>query len=66
LTVWLSITPALGLASRPTRSRSIIRAMSWMVWNSISRTKWRNHQYTVCQGGKSFGSMRQPPPDRVM
>ncbi len=29
-------------------------------------TKRRNHQYTVCQGGKSFGSVRKPPPERVM
>jgi hypothetical protein len=26
----------------------------------------RNHQYTFCQGGKSLGSIRQPPPERAM
>ena len=40
--------------------------MSWMVRNSISRTNRRNHEYTVCRGGNSFGSMRRPPPERVV
>ena len=35
-TDWLSITPAVGLAARPDRSRSIISATSWMVRNSSS------------------------------
>jgi hypothetical protein len=42
-TVWLSTTPAVGLASRPTRSRSIISAMSWMVRNRSSQTNRGNH-----------------------
>lgn len=39
-----SITPALGLASRPTCARSVISARSWMVQSRSSRTKRRNHQ----------------------
>jgi hypothetical protein len=31
LTDWLSMTPPVGLASRPTRSRSSISATSWIV-----------------------------------
>lgn len=40
--------------------------MSWIVWNRKRRISRRNHQYTVCHGGKSFGSIRQPPPERAM
>ena len=57
---------------RPARSRfapgSGIGAMSRRVRNGIGRTNRRNRRYTVCRGGKSFGSIRQwqPPPARAI
>jgi hypothetical protein len=36
-----------------------------MIRSSRCRTKERNHQQTVCQGGKSFGNIRQTSPERA-
>ncbi|MBP2315696.1 hypothetical protein J2852_005055 [Azospirillum soli] len=36
-----------------------------MMRHRSRRTKRRNHQYTVCQGGTLLGSMRQPRPVRA-
>ena len=52
---------------RRLRSRCLRkRARSWRARNGIGRAKRRNCRCTVCQGGKSFGSIRQPPPVRAM
>lgn len=66
LTVSLSTTPTLGLAKRPTRAPSIIKAKTCIARNKVSRTKRRNHQCTACQGGMSLGNMRRPPPELQM
>lgn len=59
LTGWLSrIPPPLGLASRPARLRSTMRARSWIV-------RSRNNRNTVCHGGKFTSSIRQPHPVRA-
>ena len=58
LTLWVSTTAALGLGSRPSRSRSI--TTRW--WRIASHTpavaKARTYSYTVRQGGKAGGGGR--------
>jgi len=64
LTLWLSITPAVGLASRPARSRSSITRW-WLSVSQVPSSRNRaNQRYAVDEGGKSLGSRLQAIPPR--
>jgi hypothetical protein len=64
LTDWLSMIAALGLASRPTRSRSAVTKAWLMVSNRPLSRQAANQRYTVGQGGRSVGISRQGMPPR--
>jgi len=65
-TLRLSITPAVGLASRPSSSRPAITRWSLTVRdNPLSRQSWKQ-RCTVEGGGKSFGSIRHWQPAETM
>ena len=55
---------ALGLASRPTRSRSAMTSRWFMVSNRPMSRHAANQRYTVVRGGNSCGSSRQGTPPR--
>src|SRR3954467_15958970 len=55
---------ALGLASRPTRSRSAVTKAWLMVSNRPLSRQAANQRYTVGQGGRSVGISRQGMPPR--
>lgn len=60
LTVWLSIIPALGLASRSARSRSSIRA-------TVDLAKQHQpYKAGTTNRPSALGSRRQPPPVRII
>jgi hypothetical protein len=57
-TDWLSITPADGLASRPSASRVSINS-SWLIEAQSPHARQRKKKCcTVVKGGKSFGRSR--------
>jgi hypothetical protein len=60
-----SIRPALGSALRPSASRTLSRSASWTRSTVPSSCHQVKYQYTVGQGGKSFGSCRQAHPVRT-
>ena len=64
LTDWLSMMAALGSASLPSASRTSGRNSSWTRFHVPSTVHPRKYLYTVCQGGRSFGSIRQEHPLR--
>jgi hypothetical protein len=64
-TDWESIRPALGSASRPSASRTLLRRASWIRSTAPSSCHHVKYQYTVGHGAKSFGSCRQAHPVRT-
>ena len=58
LTLWVSMITALGLGSRPSRSRSIITRWWRMLSHTPASAKARMYPYTVRQGGKAGGGGR--------
>jgi hypothetical protein len=60
-----SISPALGSEFRPSASRTRPRRTSWTCSTVPSSCHQVKYQYTVGQGGKSFGSCRQAHPVRT-
>jgi hypothetical protein len=54
-----TIRPALGPALRPSVSRTLSRSASSTRSTVSPPSHQVKYQYTVCQGGKSFGSCRQ-------
>ena len=63
-TDWLSMIAALGPGSRPSASRTIGRSVSWTRSQVPSSDHRRKYLYNVCQGGKSWGAIRQGQPAR--
>lgn len=66
LTLWLSMTPADGLASRPSRSRAAMTSSLLMARSNPSSRQRQQYFYTVENGGKSFDKRRHAPPDDAM
>ena len=65
LTLWESISPALGSGLRPSCTRSWARTTGRIFSVTRACSHWLKYQYTVCQGGKSAGSCRHEHPART-
>ena len=63
-TLWLSMMAALGVRSLPSTSRTSGRRVSWTFAHVPSSVHLRKYLYTVCQEGRSCGSIRQAHPVR--
>ena len=63
-TLWLSMMAALGAEFRPSASRTMGRSASWTRSQVPSTDHRRKYLYKVCQGGKSWGAIRQGQPAR--
>ena len=63
-TDWLSMMAALGVASRPSASRTRRRNASSTRSQVPSLRHFRKYHQTVPQGGRSWGMMRQVMPSR--
>ena len=63
-TDWLSMIAALGVASRPSASRTLGRSASSMYSQVPSPRHLRKYHQTVPQGGRSWGTIRQGTPPR--
>ncbi len=64
LTDWLSIMAALGVGSLPSVCRTFGRRVSWIRSHVPSLVHLRKYLYTVPQGGRSCGTIRQGHPAR--
>ena len=62
LTDWLLMTPADGLASRPSRSRAAMTSSLLIARNNPSSRQRQKYFCTVENGGKSFGKSRHAQP----
>ena len=63
-TDWLSMMAALGVGLLPSASRTAGRRVSWTLSHVPSIIHLRKYLYTVCQGGRSCGSIRHGHPLR--
>ena len=63
-TDWLSMIAALGVGLLPSASRTAGRNVSWTRSHVPSSVHLRKYSCTVCQGGRSLGSIRQAHPLR--
>ena len=64
LTDWLSIMAPLGVASRPSLSRTMARSASSTCSQVPSVRQFLKYHHTVPQGGRSWGIIRQGMPPR--
>ena len=64
LTLWLSMMAALGMASRPSFSRTWPRSASSTRSQVPSARHFRKYRHTVPQGGRSWGTIRHGMPPR--
>ena len=64
LTDWLSMIAPLGVASRPSLSRTMGRSASKTRSQVPSLRHFRKYHQTVPQGGRSWGIIRQEIPPR--
>ena len=63
-TDWLSMMAALGVASRPSLSRTWLRSASSTRSQVPSARHFRKYHHTVPQGGRSWGTIRHGMPPR--
>ena len=63
-TDWLSMIAALGVGLLPSDCRTLGRSASWTPSHVPSSVHLRKYLYTVCQGGRSCGSIRHGHPVR--
>ena len=63
-TDWLSMIAALGVGFLPSASRTAERRVPLTRFHVPSVVHFRKYLYTVCQGGRSLGSIRQAHPLR--